>query len=60
VARFYGHLSRRFEAAGETAGGEAAGTQPEQARVARAMRTVLGAGLRALGMPAALQDGVAR
>jgi arginyl-tRNA synthetase len=57
VARFYGHLSRRYVAAS----GEAAGTQPEQARVARAMRTVLGAGMRALGMPAATpQDGAAR
>jgi hypothetical protein len=57
VARFYGHLSRRYVAES----GEAAGATREQARVARAMRTVLGAGMRALGMPAATpQDGADR
>ncbi len=48
VARFYGHLSRRFVAA-----------DPD-ARVARAMRTVLGAGMRALGMPEATPEGDTR
>ncbi len=39
LARFYGHLSRRYLA------------NDADARVARAMRTLLGAGLGALGLP---------
>ncbi len=45
LARFYGHLSRRYLA------GEG------EARVARAMRPLLGAGLSALGLPCAVPDG---
>jgi arginyl-tRNA synthetase len=45
LARFYGHLSRRYLA------GEG------EARVARAMRPLLGAGLSALGLPCAAPDG---
>jgi arginyl-tRNA synthetase len=42
LTRFYGHLSRRYLAAGG-----------DDARVARAMRTLLAAGLGALGLPGA-------
>ncbi len=45
LARFYGHLSRRYLA------GEG------EARVARAMRPLLAAGLSALGLPCAAPDG---
>ncbi len=45
LARFYGHLSRRYLAA------------EGEARVARAMRPLLGAGLSALGLPCAAPDG---
>jgi hypothetical protein len=48
LARFYGHLSRRYLAANADAG--AAGGD---ARVARAMRSLLAAGLGALGLPGA-------
>ncbi len=45
LARFYGHLSRRYLAT------------PADGRVARAMRTLLAAGLGALGLPGAPADG---
>jgi hypothetical protein len=45
LARFYGHLSRRHLASGV------------DARTARAMRTLLAAGLGALGLPCAVPEG---
>ncbi len=45
LARFYGHLSRRYVAS------------DADARVARAMRTLLAAGLGALGLPGAAPEG---
>ena len=45
LARFYGHLSRRYLAT------------DADARVARAMRTLLAAGLGALGLPGAMPGG---
>lgn len=49
LARFYGHLSRRFLSA------------DADARTARAMRTLLAAGIGALGLPCARpRGGVAR
>ncbi len=54
LARFYGHLSRRYLASSEgartTNGTRAA---DGEARVARAMRTLLAVGLGALGLPGA-------
>jgi arginyl-tRNA synthetase len=46
LARFYGHLSRRYVASGG-----------DDARVARAMRTLLAAGLDALGLPGTTPEG---
>ncbi len=54
LARFYGHLSRRYVASGEsTRTANGARTADGEARVARAMRTLLAAGLDALGLPGA-------
>ncbi|MGH2855043.1 MAG: arginine--tRNA ligase [Solirubrobacteraceae bacterium] len=54
LARFYGHLSRRYLAANgdARASGVTRGAGGD-ARVARAMRTLLAAGLGALGLPGA-------
>jgi hypothetical protein len=46
LARFYGHLSRRYLAT------------DADARVARAMRTLLAAGLGALGLPGGMPEGL--
>jgi arginyl-tRNA synthetase len=57
LARFYGHLSRRYLASGEgarTTNGTRAADR--EARVARAMRTLLAAGLDALGLPGATPE----
>ncbi len=58
LARFYGHLSRRYLASSEgartTNGTRAA---DGEARVARAMRTLLAVGLGALGLPGATPEG---
>jgi arginyl-tRNA synthetase len=48
LARFYGHLSRRYLTIGA------------DARTARAMRTLLAAGGSALGLPCTPEDGAAR
>jgi arginyl-tRNA synthetase len=45
LARFYGHLSRRYL------------TSEADARTARAMRTLLAAGMGALGLPCAVPEG---
>jgi arginyl-tRNA synthetase len=58
LARFYGHLSRRYlatDGGARTANGTHAADG--EARVARAMRTLLAAGLGALGLPGAVPEG---
>jgi arginyl-tRNA synthetase len=58
LARFYGHLSRRYLAASaESNRTTSCGSGPAQARVARAMRTLLAAGTQALGMPGRTPEG---
>jgi arginyl-tRNA synthetase len=59
LARFYGHLSRRYVVSGESAHTTANGARATdgEARVARAMRTLLAAGLDALGLPGATPEG---
>ncbi len=61
LARFYGHLSRRYLAAGAERGANGDARPPGgDARVARAMRSLLAAGLGALGLPGAPEEGAPR